>query len=238
MVWCENPNDDSCRFISYLFIRPDGWALSHHFQNDGQQCGGITPFHKLDVADLLLGIIHTEHPALFLPQLLATMVLCLHHDGFVDFYDLSNSSTAGVRSNFHEQILWRYWNHRTTVAEETPTWFVVCATLVSSAQKYIRDITFGNGSWLREEAVFRQRLRPSATRIAKHVSGNWAFLLNLRHGSITRLTVFSSVDEAILLKILKHLVNSANDASKLEDVHNCWNSSDEWDAQWMNSDLI
>jgi len=87
--------------ITCPFIRLDCGGRSHHFQNDGQQCGDITLIHELDVANLLLRIIHTEHPTLFLPQLSATMVLvlCLHRDGFVDLYDLSTPpSTASVRS--------------------------------------------------------------------------------------------------------------------------------------------
>ena len=49
---------------------------------------------------------------------------------------------ASVQSTFCEQMLRKYGNHWTTVADEMPMWFVVCATLVSDAQKYIKANTF------------------------------------------------------------------------------------------------
>jgi len=68
--------------------RPDRCSTSDDTLDDRNQRCRIPQLNKLDVALLSAGIVKAKHPALFGTQLMATIILNLDHDAFVNLHSL------------------------------------------------------------------------------------------------------------------------------------------------------
>ena len=75
--------------VSCPFIGPYGGAWDDDTLNYRYQRGSISTIHQLDVTMLRDSIAEAEHPSLWLLQLMATVVLGLNQDRFVDLHTLA-----------------------------------------------------------------------------------------------------------------------------------------------------